>query len=199
MRIVDAKTGESYFEKHRKRIDDPGDARALTFCCYNRFPFLGKDRTRTWFVEALTSARRENPFDLWAYVLMPDHVHLLVFPRDTDLKIGPVVGRIKEEVGRKAVAYLRKHAPEWLPKITVLDGKRERHRFWQPGGGYDRNANQIKTLHHMIDYIHANPVRRGLVSRPEDWYWSSAQWYAGATQIPIEMDRTVPMRHMNDE
>ena len=96
MRIIDPESGKAYCEKRRKRIDEPGDARELTFCCYNRFSFLAKDRTRTWFVDALRSARRENPLDLWAYVLMPDHVHLLIFPRDPDLKIGPVVGEIKE-------------------------------------------------------------------------------------------------------
>jgi putative transposase len=198
MRIIDPATWEIYCEKRRQRIDEPGDAREFTFCCYRRFSFLGKDRTRNWLIDAMNSARQKYPFDIWAYVLMPDHAHLLLFPREPGLKMGPIVGEIKEVVGRKGVAYIRKHSPEWLPKITVREGKRERHRFWQPGGGFDRNANQIKTLHYMIDYIHANPVRRGLVTRPEDWHWSSAQWYAGVEQVPIAMDRTVPMRHLND-
>ncbi len=199
MRIIDPESGIVRCEKRRQRNDEPGDAREFTFCCYRRFPFLSKDRTREWFIESLILAREKYEIDLWAYVIMPDHVHLLLFPRDPDLKLGPVVGEIKEAVGRKAVAYLKKHSPEWLRKITVREGKRERHRFWQPGGGFDRNANQIKTLHYMIDYIHANPVRRGLVTRPEDWHWSSAQWYAGVDQVPIEMDRTIQMRHMNNE
>jgi putative transposase len=40
----------------------------------------------------------------------------------------------------------------------------------------------------MIEYINANPVRRGLVDRPEDWPWSSASWYAGLRPVPIEID-----------
>jgi putative transposase len=44
----------------------------------------------------------------------------------------------------------------------------------------------------MIEYIHANPVRRELVARPKDWEWSSARWYAGMRPVPIEMDRTIP-------
>ena len=47
----------------------------------------------------------------------------------------------------------------------------------------------------MIDYIHGNPVRRGLVQRPEDWDWSSARRYAGLGPALIEMDRTIPMLH----
>ena len=43
----------------------------------------------------------------------------------------------------------------------------------------------------MIEYIHANPVRRGLVAQPEDWEWSNARWYAGIRPVLIEMDPMV--------
>ena len=199
MRISQPTASSTHFSKRRKRSEEPGEAREFTFCCYNRFPFLSQDRTRQWFVDALVSARKRHPFDLWAYVIMPDHVHLLVYPRQPNLKLGPVVGEVKEYVGRRAVAYLKKHAPEWLTRIAVREGNRLRHRFWQPGGGFDRNANQIETVHYMINYIHMNPVRRGFVAKPEDWYWSSAAWYAGQANVPIELDRTVPMRYLNKE
>ena len=58
---------------------------------------------------------------------------------------------------------------EWLSRVTVLEGRCVRHRFWQPGGGYDRNITSSEALRAMIDTIHANPVRRGLVARVEDW------------------------------
>jgi putative transposase len=70
----------------------------------------------------------------------------------------------------------------------VREGPRVRRRFWQPGGGYDRNITSIEALRAMIDYIHANPVRRGLVARAEDWEWSSARWYAGLRPVKVEMD-----------
>jgi len=98
---------------------------------------------------------------------------------------------IKEPVARRAVAYLKAYAPEWLTKLRVREGKRIRHRFWQPGGGYDRNVTSWSALRAMIDYIHANPVRRGLVSKPEEWEWSSARWYSGQRPVPIEMDSAV--------
>ncbi|MGO9146978.1 MAG: hypothetical protein ACLQDF_11475 [Desulfomonilia bacterium] len=60
--------------------------------------------------------------------------------------------------------------------IKRKDGRRE-FRFWQAGGGYDRNIENPKTLIQMIDYIHQNPVRRGLVEQAADWKWSSASWY----------------------
>lgn len=64
---------------------------------------------------------------------------------------------------------------------------------WQPGGGYDRNIVEPATLRAAIDDIHANPVRRGLVDRPEAWPWSSAAWYdAGDRPVAMAMDRTLP-------
>jgi putative transposase len=98
-------------------------------------------------------------------------------------------------VTHKAIGYLAEHAPEWLPRITVREGSRVRRRFWQPGGGFDRNVTELATVHRMIDYMHANPVRRGLVERPEQWEWSSARWYAGIRPVAIEMDRTLPMQY----
>ena len=196
MRIVDPLTGKSYFRKLRQRIDEPGHARELTFSCYKRFRFLSRDRTRQWFIDALIEARNEFAIDLWAYVIMPEHVHLLVYPRDETVKIGRVAGCIKESVARPAIQYLQENAPQWIPRITVHEGKRIRRRFWQPGGGYDRNVVELSTVEKMIDYIHLNPVRRGLVDRPEDWPWSSARWYAGIRPVPIEMDATIPMAHI---
>jgi hypothetical protein len=66
-----------------------------------------------------------------------------------------------------------------------------RHRFWQPGGGYDRNITSSEALRAVIDYIPANPVRRGLVARAEDWEWSSARWYAQLLPVKLEMDKGV--------
>ena len=77
----------------------------------------------------------------------------------------------------------------------MREGERVRRRFWQAGGGFDRNVVELATVHSIIDYIHANPVRRRLVERPEDWDWSSARWYAGIRPCAIEMDRTIPMLH----
>jgi hypothetical protein len=58
---------------------------------------------------------------------------------------------------------------------------------WQRGG-YDRNVTDPATLRTMIDYIHQNPVRRGLVQRATDWPWPSARFCEGALDVPIRMD-----------
>ena len=192
MKIRNEATGESFYRKLRKRFNTANHARELTFSCFKRFEFLNRDRTRRWFIEQLEEARKTFRFDLWAYVIMPEHVHLLVYPDKQFTDMGTVAGAIKEALARKAIHFLHEHSPEWIERITVIEGNRKRRRFWQPGGGYDRNAVELTTVHKMIEYIHQNPVRRGLVARPADWHWSSARWYAGIRPVPIEMDPTIP-------
>jgi putative transposase len=179
--------------KRCRRYDEPGHAHELTFSCYRRLPLLSRDLTRGWLVEAIEDARVRERFDLWAYVIMPEHAHILIRPREPEYEVSRVLWRIKRPVGRRAIEYLRSHAPSFLDRLTVTrdDGTQER-RFWQAGGGYDRNIVEPTTVLAVVDYLHLNPVRRGLVERAEDWAWSSARWYAGQCPVPLEMDPTLP-------
>lgn len=128
MRIYDPQTGQSYFSKRRRRYDAERTPRCLTFSCYKRYQFLGRDRTRQWFIEALSEARTKWPVDLWAYVLMPEHVHLIVAPREV-FPVGRMAGWVKEQVARKAIAWMEEHTPIWLSRITVREGDVTRRRF----------------------------------------------------------------------
>ena len=184
MRITEPQTGKSYIEKRRRRYNEPGQPRELTFSCYRRYAFFSRERTCAWFCQALEEARTKFGFQIWAYVIMPDHVHVLVNPGEAAPEMSRFLQAVKQPVAREAIGYVKMHAPEWLDRLTVREGTRLRHRFWQPGGGYDRNRA-------MIEYIHANPVRRGLVASIVDWEWSSARWYAGIRPVKIEMDAQV--------
>jgi putative transposase len=174
--------------RHRRNVNDPGDAHELTCSCYRGYKFFASDRVRAWLKEALDAARAELEFDLWAYVFMPEHVHLIVCPHRQEYDIGEIRQAIKEPVGRAAMKYLRRLRPDWLARLTRRRGKREERLFWQSGGGYDRNIKEPSTLMAMIEYIHLNPVRRGLVDRAVDWEWSSAAQLEdiGTSPVPLE-------------
>lgn len=165
--------------RHRKTLNITGHAHALTFSCYRRYPFLTRPRTCRWLAEAINQAGIDLGYKVLAYVMMPDHVHLLVFPSHDSYDISVFSRAVKQPVSRRAMRYLEKYEPQWLPKLTRTRGKKTERLFWQSGGGYDRNIVEPSTLHTTIDYIHENPVRRGLVKHAIDWSWSSAQWYAG--------------------
>jgi putative transposase len=166
-----------------------GHAHELTFSCFQRLPLLNKDQSRQWFVQALDKARHRRQFLLWAYVIMPEHVHIVIWPTEQQYEMRLIRTALKTPVQRKALAYLRHYAPGFLERLKDRQPNGKIHyRFWQRGGGYDRNIVEPETVRTMIDYIHNNPVRRGLVSQPTDWPWSSARFYAGMADVPILMD-----------
>jgi putative transposase len=155
---------------HRRRSGStPGHAHELTFTCYRRYPFLSSERTCRWLSESIAEARRDLEFDLWAYVFMPDHVHIILRPRCDDYDVTSILKAIKAPVARRAIAFLVASAPQWLPKLTRNRGRRTERMFWQSGGGFDRDVIEPRTLAFMVAYLHDNPARRGLVERPSDW------------------------------
>jgi putative transposase len=177
---------------HRRSCNEPGHAHALTFTCYRRFRFLSAERTCQWLGEAIEEARRALDFALWAFVFMSEHAHLIVCPRRPGYDMATILKAIKEPVGRRAVSHIAEYAPAWLPRITRKRGLRTERLFWQSGGGFDRNIWQPRVLMPMIDYLHMNPVGRGLVTRASDWRWSSAGWFEGTPTCDLIPDRIPP-------
>jgi REP-associated tyrosine transposase len=173
--------------RRRKSFNILGHAHELTFSTYQRYPFFKSDGCCQWLAEAIDVARQRQNFLLWAYVFMPDHIHLIVYPKSEHHDMGRILEAIKRPVGVKAISYLKKSSPLWLKRLTRQRGSRTERLFWQSGGGYDRNITSPRTLLRMIDYLHENPVRKSLVLSSQDWRWSSASHYCGGTS-PIRID-----------
>lgn len=74
-------TGKTTHRKRKKTYNTPGDAHFVTYSCQERLPLLSKDRSRRRVIDAIREARSKQSFALWAYVIMPEHVHLLIWPR----------------------------------------------------------------------------------------------------------------------
>ena len=180
--------------KTRRTYNTPGDAHELTFSCFRRLPLLDSDGIRRVFLNQLNKARERWDFELWAYVLMPEHVHLLVWPKSRVYDIAAIRKSIKQSVPQRAVHYMRRRQPDALKAFEVLRQGVLGYRFWQEGGGYDRNLFSPRAIGKVIGYIHNNPVRRGLVTSPLEWPWSSARWYAGLDVNAIEVDRCPALR-----
>jgi len=176
--------------KRCKRYDIEGDAHFLAFSCYQRLPLLTKVRSCNWMLEALQLGRQQDQFDLWAYVIMPEHVHIVLWPH-AGTKISEILTTLKQSVSKRALFWLGRNAVDFLPNLEVTnsDGTRT-HRFWQRGGGYDRNLRSIRDIHEKIDYVHFNPVRRGLAASPDAWPWSSCRAWLTGVDEPVPIDRT---------
>src|SRR5438874_6100457 len=107
MRIIDPQTGNSYVEKRRQRFNEPNQPRELTFSCYRGFPFLQRDRTREWFREALEDARTEFGFQLWAYVVMPDHIEIPITAGSVPQGMSALLCIWKEPIYRNGISILK--------------------------------------------------------------------------------------------
>ena len=188
--------GEAPHRKRCRRYDVPGQAHCLTFSCFSRRAFLSRERACRWLIEAIRQARTREPFDLWAYVFMPEHVHLVIRPA-TDVSVSRELYQIKKPVTTWSPAWLRGRGPAALRPLEDRrpDGSVS-HRFWQRGGGYDRNLRSADELHEKIRYVHANPVRRGLAAHPRDWLWSSWRaWHEGVDEpLPVDRETLPPLQ-----
>jgi putative transposase len=187
-------TGTQSHRKLCKRYDVPWHGHYLTFSCFKQQPFFSGRFTTGWFLENLDVARKVEPFDIWAYVVMPEHVHLFILPNERS-RIDRILWRIKKPFSDRILEWVGSHNPSFLRKMEHrrMNG-RVVHRFWQPGGGYDRNMWTVSMIHEKIRYIHENPVRRGLVQKAEDWPWSSARAWSDGTDQPLWIDRqSVPI------
>ena len=187
---------EGPFRKTRQAWDEPGHAHYLTYSCFRRWPLLVGDRARRWVIAALEHTRQKQNVALWAYVIMPEHVHVLLHPRRPDYAMRRILGCLKFPVARAAKDHLvQTNQTAWLERLTAGDRRRRTFRFWQPGGGYDHNVFKEKTLAAVVEYIHENPVRRDLAATPTDWEWSSARFWEGRRDVPLTMDH--PDEHVS--
>ena len=138
-----------------KRIYDTADLHFVTFSCYHRQPNLSLPPSRDLFLSVIEQVRLRYRFDIIGYVVMPEHVHLLLSkPEQADLSVAIQV--LKQTVSRKSSSTAA---------------------FWQRRF-YDFNVRTEAKRREKLRYMHQNPVTRGLVENPEDWQWSSFRHYA---------------------
>jgi putative transposase len=171
---------------HRKKVKhyhEPGDLHELTFSCFQRRPLLTNDDWRRRLSISIDNACSEHRFELAAFVYMPEHVHLLVFPLEKKPDIGKFLAAIKNPFSAEIKEILEKRPTPLLRKLTVQErpGKAI-FRFWQEGPGYDRNLTRGSGILHSIEYLHLNPVRRSLCDQAVKWPWSSARYYSTEPQ-----------------
>jgi putative transposase len=139
-------------------------------------------------VEAIDLARTKYGYELWAYVIMPEHAHVIVFPTVAPYDVSDFLKTVKQSVSMRALAFVKASAPSFLDQMRDERPNGEvSHRFWQRGGGYDRNLWDARGVWEKIEYLHNNPVKRELCARAEDWVWSSAGDYAGVRVGPLKV------------
>ena len=149
------------------RYQDQGCLHFITFSCYRRMRLLDSPAAKETFEQTLERVRVWYGCYIVGYVVMPEHVHLLISEPERS-KLSVAIQMLKQITSQKL------HAQPFP-------------RFWQVRY-YDfpvwSEAKRIEKLR----YMHRNPVKRGLVPRPEDWKWSSFVHHAMGTEGIVEIE-----------
>ena len=172
--------------KTRRRLEIANQPRFLTFSCYERLPLFGNDAIKDEFAKRLELIHARRGFKLCAWVVMPEHVHLIIVPNLDEVSTPQILSAIKRPFAEFVLRRWKQLKAPILKKICVASN---RYRFWQAGGGYDRNIRDEDEMLRKVEYVHVNPVNRGLVDKPVDWRWSSARWFAGIRDGAVEVDQ----------
>ena len=165
--------------KKKRAVGDPRAIRFLTFSCVGRLPLFHRAETKSRFLAALLQAGREGRLVVHAWVVMPEHVHLLLAPGAAGGPLPAEVARLKARFAAATLRLWERERPGAVRRLTQPGGTR---RFWQPGGGHDRWMRSLDDCAEKVGYIHGNPVRRGLVERATEYRWSSAWGGTGPGQ-----------------
>ena len=150
-----------------KHFQQSGQLHFLTFSCYRRRPNFATPHSRGCFESSLERVRQSYGLCVYGYVVMPEHVHLLV-----------------NEPERGCLAQMLQSLKQSVARTLDL---RAAESFWQ-ARYYDFNVWSERKFVEKLRYIHRNPVERGLVERPKDWLWSSFRHYFTGADGVVEIE-----------
>ena len=159
----------------------------------DRLPVFRTDAIKSVTCAAIDEARTSCAFLLFAYVLMPDHVHLLT---DRPREPSRVLQFIKGIVSRRVLGFLKENKYETsLRKLQHYNWKRShRYSLWQHDSDVFSVTSESMFMQ-KVNYIHLNPVRAGLVERAIDYRWSSARFWNKCTTedepLHVDIDKIV--------
>jgi putative transposase len=151
-----------------KRFQQTGDLHYITFTCYHRMSFLGTAEAKDTFERTLERVRQWYGLVIVGYVVMPEHVHLLISePERSHLAVAL---QMLKQVTARRLSRIAGSAPFWQRRY------------------YDFNVWSDRKRIEKLRYMHRNPVKRGLVEKPEDWVWSSFRHYATGVEGTVEIE-----------
>ena len=148
-----------------RRLQQNDDLHHITFSCVRHRPILGTPEARDIFLTLLERTRELYEMNVFAYVVMSSHVHMLV-----------------SEPAKKPLSVAMQILKQRFSKT------RTEEYVWEPRY-YDFNVWSEEKREEKIVYIHKNPVRDGLVAEPQDWRWSSFRSYAYLEDGPVTLTR----------
>ena len=174
--------------KHWKNIPEDQDCCFISTAIEEFIPLLAEPENVNLVLSTIDFYRAQYQFLLYAYVIMPDHLHLLLKLNGT-VALPKLIGDFKRYTAKQMLQRCKEQGRNDLLSVFAergsVDG--EKYSVWQ------RSFRSVPISDHgdwlvKANYIHNNPVRRGLVENAELWPYSSAVDYVGGSGI-IAVDK----------
>ena len=160
----------------------------ITAVAKDRLSVFRTDQIKIITCNALSEARNSAGFSIYAYVVMPDHLHVIT---DSILKPSKVLWYINGIISRRVIDHLKEHGHNSSLRKLRHETKERGYRY----SLWDHHSNVFSItsedmLMQKVNYIHQNPVRAGLVEKAEDYRWSSVRWWKRypLEDEPLEVD-----------
>ncbi|MHC4797569.1 MAG: REP-associated tyrosine transposase, partial [Planctomycetota bacterium] len=152
-------------------------------------PILTESRYCNPIIDSLKYCRNKKNLCVMAYVIMPNHIHLIAA---SDHDIHTIMRDFKRFTSRSIHDLLkednRNTLLRWLSEATEPARRAKGElSLWQ-SGFHPKAILSEKVFQQKLRYIHENPVRKGLVTHPADWWYSSARIEAGLPDAPMDVD-----------
>ncbi len=174
-----------FMPKNLKRYYGLQHLHFITCTCYRRLPLLGTATARNLFVKILGEVRDRYGFSLVGYVVMPNHIHLLI--SEPERGTPSTVMQILKQRASRRLRGNRRRRPGAQLGLPFKEGGSSPRQFWQRRF-HDFNVWSLKKKSEKLRYIHFNPVMRQLVRDPKDWPWSSYSHYGLRQEGLVRID-----------
>jgi putative transposase len=190
----------------------PGHLYFVTTTVVGRKRILTESPIARIVLASLQYLRRAGRMKLYTYVLMPDHLHLIILPlqpAETEQTISDLMRDFKKFTSKRIIEELRQTGNTALLDFfsrSAHGHKGQRHKVWQDGF-FDENIYTREFLNQKVQYIHYNPVRKGMVADPEEYIYSSARRFVSGGEGALELDAlgeyplrdTIPKASISDD
>ncbi len=158
--------------KHWINLSQNGEAAFVTSTCLDFAPLFERDEMKTKLMRILANDCKYYNALLFSFVIMQNHIHLIVQPNE-NMNISILMQRIKTNSSKALLPFLNHKERDYLSMQQRLNNR----KLWKLSF---RSVPIVddKMFLEKAEYIHNNPVRAGIVEKPEDYYWSSARFYS---------------------
>jgi len=155
----------------------------FTFRVIEWLPIFISEKPCLILTNSLNFAYENRSLGIYAYVIMPTHFHAILFDRGNDSnRLRETITNLRKFTGRSLSDFCSSELPACFEMVLHSESGNDRERrFWHPTIHAEAVFSQ-SFLKQKVDYLHHNPVRKGLVAHPQDWRFSSSRFWDGESQ-----------------